>query len=105
MHEHVLSQLEQQFADRITLLLLKFPEYRKVLTMALIHEESSSPSGYSGWRWHDVEAHPTKLIRLVAEGIAKVNFKSRQGNYYLLKDLNVVRKVLRATQPRPSDMP
>ncbi len=100
MQEQVLSQLEQQFAERIALFLVKYPEYRKVLGLALVHEESNDPRNYSGWRWHDVEIHPTKLIRLVAEGIVIVNFRTRQGAHYLLKDASVVRKVLRVTQPR-----
>jgi hypothetical protein len=97
--ESTLSQMERRLTDNIALLLARFPEYRKVLGLALINEESNNPLNYQGWRWHDVEMHPTRLIRLVVEGISRISERSRQGTYYLLKDSGLVRKVLRDTQP------
>jgi len=99
--ESTLSQMERRLTDSITSFLAKFPEYRKVLGLALIHEESNNPFSYQGWRWPDVEIHPTKLMRLVIEGIARISVKSRMGTYYLLKDSSIVRKVLRNTQLNP----
>lgn len=101
LQENTLSQMERRLTDKIALFLLKFPEYRKVLGLALINEESNNPWSYQGWRWHDVEIHPTKLMRLVIEGIAKISARSRMGTYYLLKDSSTVRKVLRNTQSNP----
>jgi hypothetical protein len=92
--ESLLSQLERRLTDNIALFLAKFPEYRKVLRLALINEESNNPWSYQGWRWPDVEMHPTKLMRLVIAGIARISARSRQGTYYLLKDSGIVRKVL-----------
>jgi hypothetical protein len=102
--ESTLSQMERRITDSITLFLAKFPEYRKVLGLALVHEESNNPWSYQGWRWPDVEIHPTKLMRLVTEGISKISARSRTGTYYLLKDSSIVRKVLRNMQSSPEQV-
>ena len=71
----------------------RFPEYTKTLGLASIYEENvRAPS--QGWRWHDVETHPTKLIRLVTDGIARVSVKTRGATYYLLRDREAVKKIL-----------
>jgi hypothetical protein len=75
-------------------LIEKFPEYRKTLILAAAHEDASTSNSYRGWQWQDVETHPTKLIRLITEGIAYVNFKSRHASNYLLRDRESVKEVL-----------
>jgi hypothetical protein len=90
--------MERRLTDDIALFLAKFPEYRKVLGLALINEESNHPWNYQGWRWPDVEIHPTKLMRLVIAGITRISIRSRTGTYYLLKDSKIVRKVLDDTR-------
>lgn len=95
--------MERKITDNIVLFLAKFPEYRKVLGLALINEESNNPLSYQGWRWPDVEIHPTKLMRLVIEGITRISARSRTGTYYLLKDSSIVRKILRNTQSNPEE--
>lgn len=76
-------------------LLEKFPEYRKTLRLAIIHEEATpSYLNYQGWQWSDVETHPTKLIKLVTEGISRINLKTRQATHYMLKDRECVKRVL-----------
>jgi hypothetical protein len=95
--------MERRLISSITLFLVKFPEYRKVLGLALTNEESNN-GNYQGWRWHDVEIHPTKLIRLVAEGIARISLQSRQGTYYLLRDSSTVKKVLHSMQSNPDQI-
>ena len=73
----------------------RFPEYRKTLRLALMHEESSREArSYQGWQWHDVETHPTKLIRLVTEGISRINLRTRQATAYLLRDKDAVKRAL-----------
>jgi len=63
--------------------------------LAVTHEEAAvNPLNYQGWQWHDVETHPTKLIRLVTEGISRINLRTRQATYYLLRDKDVVKLVL-----------
>jgi hypothetical protein len=96
--------MERRLTDSITLFLAKFPEYSNVLRLALINEESDNPWNYQGWRWPDVEIHPTKLMRLVVEGISKISARSRTGTYYLLKDSSIVRKVLRNMQSNPEQI-
>jgi len=81
--------------NKLSLFLDRFPEFRKTLRLAVTHEYSSvNPLNYQGWQWHDVETHPTKLIRLVTEGISRISLKTRQATYYLLRDRDVVKMVL-----------
>ena len=72
----------------------QFPEYRKTLRLAVMHEDSGGPINYQGWQWHDVETHPTKLIRLVTEGISRISLKTRQATYYILRDRSTLRHIL-----------
>ena len=81
--------------EKVRLFLVKFPDYAKTLNLALVHEESASQSsGYMGWQWHDVDTHPTRLVRLVTEGISRVNLRTRRATYYLLRDRRVVKRAL-----------
>jgi hypothetical protein len=87
-------------SSKISLFLAKFPEYIKILRLALSHEDSAANvPNYQGWQWHDVQAHPTKLIRLVTEGIAKICWKTRNSTCYMLRDSDAVRKAIK----RPSN--
>ena len=92
------SKMEEERAaspDKVKLFLGRYPEYEKTLRLAIAHEESTSSSDGQGWQWHDVDTHPTKLIRLVTEGIAKINLRSRQATYYLLRERATVKKSLK----------
>ncbi len=81
--------------NKVSLFLEHFPEYRKTLRLAVTHEEDApNPLNYMGWQWHDVETHPTKLIRLVTEGISKISFKTRQATYYILRDREALKRAL-----------
>ena len=80
--------------NKLSLFLERFPEYRKTLRLAVVHEDSEGPMNYQGWQWHDVETHPTKLIRLVTESISKISLKTRQATYYVLRNRDAVRRVL-----------
>jgi|SRR5467141_3000518 len=81
--------------NRLAYFLERFPEFRKTLRLALTHEESGREArSYQGWQWHDVETHPTKLIRLVTEGISRINLRTRQATAYLLRDRDAVKRVL-----------
>ena len=94
MSRPVLRPLELA-ENKLSLFLERFPEYRKALMLAVTHEDSAvNPLNYQGWQWHDVEIHPTKLIRLVTEGISRINLRTRQTTYYLLRDRDVVKMVL-----------
>jgi hypothetical protein len=78
--------------------LAKFPDYRKALWLAARSEEEGqgSPS-YQGWQWSDVEMHPTRVLKLVIEGIAKINMRTRRATYYLLKEPDLVKTVLKSS--------
>jgi len=81
--------------DKVKLFLGRYPEYEKTLRLAVAHEESTGSSDGHGWQWHDVDTHPTKLIRLVTEGIARISLRSRQATYYLLRERATVKKSLK----------
>ncbi|HYY91109.1 MAG TPA: hypothetical protein VE955_03905 [Candidatus Dormibacteraeota bacterium] len=90
-----LVQPSEAAENRLAFFLERFPEYRKTLRLAVVHEESGKEShNYQGWQWHDVETHPTKLIRLVTEGISRINLKTRQATAYVLRDREAVKRVL-----------
>jgi len=81
--------------NKLAYFLERFPEYRKTLRLALVHEETGRDvRTYQGWQWHDVETHPTKLIRLVTEGISRINLRTRQATSYLLRDREAVKRAL-----------
>jgi hypothetical protein len=90
----VLTPLELA-ENKLRFLLERFPDYHKTLSLAVAHEETApNAMSYQGWQWHDVETHPTRLIRLVIEGISRINLKTRQATYYVLRDRDVVKMVL-----------
>jgi hypothetical protein len=78
--------------------LAKYPDYRKALWLAARSEEEgqSNPS-YQGWQWSDLEMHPTRVLKLVIEGIAKIALRTRRATYYLLKDPELVKTVLKSS--------
>jgi len=78
--------------------LARFPDYRKALWVAARSEEEGlgNPS-YQGWQWSDVEMHPTRVLKLVIEGIAKINMRTRRATYYLLKEPDLVKTVLKSS--------
>ena len=81
--------------EKVKLFLGRYPEYEKTLRLAVAHEEAEGSSDGQGWQWHDVDTHPTKLIRLVTEGIARISLRSRQATYYLLRERTIVKKSLK----------
>jgi len=93
------TQTEQA---RVQQFLERFPEFNKTLRLAVVYEDTAG-TPLRGWRWYDVETHPTKLIRLVTDGIARVGLKTRGATYYLLRDRDAVRKVFE--QPAVSEEP
>lgn len=80
--------------EQVKVFLERYPEYEKTLRLAVAHEESIGAADTKGWQWHDVDTHPTKLIRLVTEGIARISLKSRQATYYVLRERDLVKQSL-----------
>ena len=92
---HGVIQALESTENKLAYFLDRFPEYRKTLRLAVVHEESGKESRtYRGWQWHDVETHPTKLIRLVTEGISRINVKTRDATSYVLRDREAVKRAL-----------
>jgi hypothetical protein len=78
--------------------LAKYPDYRKALWLAARSEEEGlgNPS-YQGWQWSELEMHPTRVLKLIIEGIAKIGLRTRRATYYLLKDPDLVKSVLKSS--------
>jgi hypothetical protein len=84
-------------ALRLADFLRKNRKYVTILKLALAHEtQNEGNQDYKGWAWHDVRAYPPTILgRLIAEGIIRINYKSRRYTNYLLNNREVVRKVLK----------
>ncbi|HWY29038.1 MAG TPA: hypothetical protein VNW25_07245 [Candidatus Sulfotelmatobacter sp.] len=78
--------------------LARYPDYRKALWLAARSEEEGlgNPS-YQGWQWSELEMHPTRVLKLIIEGIAKIGLRTRRATYYLLKDPDLVKSVLKSS--------
>ena len=78
--------------------LAKFPDYRKALWLAARSEDEGVGNlSYQGWQWSDLEMHPTRVLKLVIEGLAKISLRTRRATYYLLKDPALVKSVLKSS--------
>jgi hypothetical protein len=78
------------------------PKYREILQRAIEIEEANSKNPHwLGWEWHEARAYPAQLVKLVIEGVARVNFKSNSSTNYLLVNRELVRQILNAT-PEPA---
>lgn len=81
--------------DRITVFLQSHPEYRAILDRALGYEdEHAADQYYTGWAWNDVQAMPPRLVKLVAEGIVRIRYRSRRYTNYELLDREATRRAL-----------
>jgi hypothetical protein len=82
-------------SENVVSFLLARPEYRKTLELAVKEEEQhANEQHYLGWQWFGVETNPSKLMRLVTEGIARVSFKSNSSTNYMLKERSEVKIAL-----------
>lgn len=79
--------------SKVRALLDAYPDYQKTLNLAVEYEEANGV-GSPGWQWADVQTHPTKLMRLVIEGIVSINSKTRNTSRYLLSDRQSVKDAL-----------
>jgi len=83
------------FEEDVTRFLLTHPEYVKTLERAVWQEElNQSNQNYYGWEWHDVGTMGSKLVRLVTNDIAEINFKSNRTTLYFLANREVIRKAV-----------
>lgn len=78
--------------------LAKHPDYRKALWLAArSEEEGAGKPSYQGWQWSDLEMHPTRVLKLVIEGLARINMRTRRATFYLLRDPGLVQSVLKSS--------
>ena len=97
------DRLDDEVAAKMIALLDSFPFYKRVIELAIASEEEGLRTpNYRGWQWHDVEVHPTRLIRLVTEGVSRINMRTRQATFYLLRDRAKAKQVLKQMAPSVS---
>jgi len=73
------------------------PHYGEILKRAL-EVEKNPPDDFVkeyGWEWHQVQAMPPHLVKLVGEGIVKICYKSRKYTHYKLVNIKETEKALR----------
>lgn len=71
------------------------PKYRDILKRAIdVEEKNTNNPHWLGWEWYEVRAYPAHLVKLVIEGIIKVNFKSNSSTNYLLVDRDSVKQAI-----------
>ena len=78
--------------------LITNPKYAEILERAVAAEErlDKDPLRVNlGWEWHDVQAYPASLVKLVVSGIARVAYKSNSGTMYRLVDRQAVKLALK----------
>jgi len=86
-------------AERIAEFLRANPEYAELLERIAEFEEPRLPElyprgTYLGFEWHEVQARPAALNRLVVEGILKVTLKTHSATHYTLADPEETKKAL-----------
>jgi hypothetical protein len=66
-----------------------------VLRAAVEEEEAAvSDKHYLGWEWDKVRAYPASLMRLVVDGVIRVNYRSSNFTHYLLVDRVATKQAL-----------
>lgn len=77
-------------------------EHAEILRRALELEEKNRGQNWFGFRWHEVQAPPATLNKLVVAGILKVGFQTNSGTDYRVADPETLRAMLAlAEQPLP----
>ncbi len=63
---------------------------------AAVEEEDAATSDkhYLGWEWDKVRAYPATLMRLVVDGVIRVNYRSNNYTSYLLVDRAATKQAL-----------
>jgi hypothetical protein len=71
------------------------------LIQAAVQEEEdrTGDPNYLGWEWHDVRAYPATLMKLVIDGLIRVNFKSNSSTCYLLTDHAATKEAITSARP------
>ena len=68
---------------------------RSILREAVqVEDANAASSNWLGWQWFDVRAYPATLMKLVINGVIRVNFKSNSATCYLLTDSAATKSAL-----------
>jgi hypothetical protein len=71
------------------------PKAISVLRAAVAEEDAgSADKHYLGWEWDKVRAYPATLMRLVVDGVIRVNYRSNNYTSYLLVDRPATKQAL-----------
>jgi len=66
-----------------------------VLRAAVEQEEAgAADKHYLGWEWDKVRAYPASLMRLVVDGVIRVNYRSNAYTSYMLVDRAAAKQAL-----------
>lgn len=102
VHSHILIHLVgvmelESIKQKIINLIQERPQYGPILLRAVEIEENPPNEFISryGWEWHDVQAIPAHLTKLVGEGILKITYKSRRYTHYKLINLQQTKEALK----------
>ncbi|MHB8324617.1 MAG: hypothetical protein ACYDHB_09395 [Candidatus Dormibacteria bacterium] len=61
------------------------PKMAPVIEAAVkVEEAHAGEPAYLGWTWDEVRAYPATLMKLVVDGVIRVNFKSQRQTRYLM---------------------
>lgn len=71
------------------------PEYEGILRRAVEEEKNRGNGNYLSLEWDKVRAYPARLMKLVAQRIVKINYKSRMYTSYLLEDREAVKEAFK----------
>jgi hypothetical protein len=81
--------------------LITNPKYYEILERAVAAEERLDKDPLRanlGWEWHDAQAYPASLVKLVVSGIIKVQYKSNSGTMYRIIDRQAVKQALKKSR-------
>ncbi len=87
----------EDIKKKIVELIRERPQYARILVKAVEIEENPRNDFVAkyGWEWHEVQAMPAHLTKLVGEGILKIGYKSRRYTHYKLTDLQKTKEALK----------
>ena len=87
----------EDLKQRIVELVKEKPHYGRILLRAIEVEENPPNKEVErlGWEWHNINAMPPHLTKLVGEGIVEITYKSRRYTHYRLTDRNKTKDALK----------
>jgi hypothetical protein len=89
----------QTLLNRYLSFIANNPKVRDVLQKAVDVEENNPQKRQYGWEWHDVNAYPATMMKLVVGELVRVFSKSNRYTMYLLVDRETMKRALHASRP------